>query len=61
VGRVDDREQLIWDRVAFIGRYGHQSAEWQLTRSLDELKMFAESLNRLLAEEHRMPGEHGED
>lgn len=60
MGRYRDRERHIWALVAFIGRYGHQPAGWQLTRSLDELEVIAKEIGKLLHEEHRVPGE-GED
>jgi hypothetical protein len=45
--RIDD----IWDLLAYVGRYGHQNAEFFMARPLQSLTKFADALGRRLEKE----------
>lgn len=47
----------IWKHIAFIGRYGHQQADFLLHMPVDDLTMFAKEIAELIQEETEAVGD----
>lgn len=57
----EDLGRVIWDYVAFLGRYGKQPADVVLQMTLREIDELAAAVARLMREEQPKPfgGFHG--
>jgi hypothetical protein len=48
---LSERTQNIWDLLAFVSRYGHQSVSELLAMPVKEVAQFADALQRLMDRE----------
>ena len=49
---TDNNEKRIWKMLAYVGRYGHQPVDVSMRLPVRQLRMLADALNDIVAEEN---------